>query len=65
MDMKAGLIEGNNSLRLCPAAMCSIMQAWLDHEMVSPTEVTSVDFDSAAIQFIVKFKRAEKDQPHD
>jgi hypothetical protein len=58
--MKTELIQGNNRLRLCPATMQAVVQAWLDDEMLSPVEVLEVSHDSTHSVFEVRFKRAEE-----
>lgn len=58
--MRTKLIAGNNRLRLCPATMQAVVQAWLDEELASPVEVQEVSYDGAASVFEVRFKRAEE-----
>ena len=57
--METNLIRGNNRLRLCPATMQAVAQAWLDVELGSPVEVTAITYDSGASVFEVQFKRVE------
>ena len=59
--MKPNLIQGSNRLRLCPATMQAVVQAWLDEEMASPVEVIAVNYEAGAVAaFEVLFKRAEE-----
>lgn len=57
--MKSKLIQGNNKLRLCPATMQAVMQAWLSEELASPIEVTAVTYESGLSIFEVAIKRVE------
>jgi hypothetical protein len=58
--VKPKLIQGNNRLRLCPATMQAVVQAWLDEELASPVEVTGVSYEGGNNMFEVTLKRVEE-----
>jgi hypothetical protein len=57
--MRQQLIEGNNTLSLCPATMIAVVQAWLDEELASPVQVNDVRFkqEGSSGTFEVRFER--------
>ena len=57
--MTLKLLQGNNRLRLCPATMQAVVQAWLNEELASPVEVTGVSYEGGNSMFEVTFKRVE------
>ena len=58
--MKAKLLQGNNRLRVCPATMQAVVQAWLDEELASPVEVVGVTFESVLSVFEISIKRTQE-----
>jgi hypothetical protein len=58
-DTKKQLMQGNNTLSLCPATMIAVVQAWLDEEITSPVQVSEVRFEreGSVGTFVVRFER--------
>ena len=52
-----GLMQGNNTLSICPATMHMIVQAWLDAELASPVTVKSVKHTGTTDRFEIAFER--------
>ena len=54
---EGGLMQGNNTLSLCPATMQKVVQAWLDAELASPVTVKSVKHSGTTDRFEISFDR--------
>ena len=52
-----GLMQGNNTLSVCPATMHKIVQSWLDAELASLVAVKSVKHIGITDRFEIAFER--------